>query len=224
MDDTCWTLVEHAAAGITTARDAFAKLYLPVVEAYLGARWRNTPLRSDVDDAVQDVFLDLIKPNGALTRAERDHGAGGFRPFLYGVARNVARRHEEKAGQRDRRETRISQSPDLAADDGNPSKAFECAWARAIMRAARARHAKLAEENGRKSRENLELLRLRFQENLPIRDIASRWGAEPAAIHRQYRRARMEFADALYATVALHVSGTPADIKRECARLLQLLR
>ena len=226
MEDTCWTLVEDAAGGNTRASDAFARLYLPVVEAYLGARWRNSPLRSEVDDATQNVFLDLIRPNGALSRAQRDHGPGGFRPFLYGVARNVARRHEEKAGQRNRRETRLdSQAPEPPATDASPSKTFETAWARAVMRAARSRHTKLARERGEESTENVELLRLRFQEGLPIREIAARWGTDDdAAVHRQYRRARKEFAEALYATVEMHVSGTPAEVKRECARLLEQLR
>jgi len=225
VEDTCWTLVENAAGGNGRARDAFARLYLPVVEAYLGARWRNSPLRSEVDDATQDVFLDLIRPNGALSRAQRDHGPGGFRPFLYGIARNVARRHEEKAGKRDRHETRLdSQAADPPATDASPSKAFETAWARAVMRAARSRHANLAKQRGEESTENVELLRLRFQEGLPIREIAARWDADAAAVHRQYRRARKEFAEALYATVAMHVAGTPAEVKRECARLLEQLR
>ncbi len=76
-DETCWTLVEDAAGGRDGARDEFARLYLPVVKAYLGARWRGNVLRSDVDDAAQEVFVDLIKPNGALARVERDHGSSG---------------------------------------------------------------------------------------------------------------------------------------------------
>jgi RNA polymerase sigma factor (sigma-70 family) len=225
VEDTCWTLVEDAAGGNSRARDAFARLYLPVVEAYLGARWRGTPLHSEVDDAAQDVFVDLIRPNGALSRAQRNHGAGGFRPFLYGVARKVALRHEERAGKRHRRETRLdSQAPDPPATDSSPSKVFDTAWAHAIMRAARSRHAKLAGERGEESVENVELLRLRFQEGLPIREIAARWDTDAAAVHRQYRRARKEFAEGLFATVAMHMSGTPSDVKRECARLLELLR
>jgi RNA polymerase sigma factor (sigma-70 family) len=222
-EDTCWTLVEDAAAGSRSARSAFARLYLPAVEAYLRARWGGTPLSSQVDDATQDVFVDLIRPNGALSRAKRDHGAGGFRAFLYGVARNVASRHERSNGRREASLESHVVDPLVAADD-SPSRAFDAAWARAVMRAARDRHAALARERGEASIENVELLRLRFQEGLPIREIAARWGIEAAAVHRQYGRARREFADALFETVAQHVTGTPAHVRRECARLLELLR
>ena len=220
--ETCWTLVEDAAKGDSRASDAFARLYLPVVEAYLGSRWAGTPLRSQVDDATQDVFVDLIKPNGALGRARRDHAAGGFRGFLFGVARNVARRHEDKDRRRNRRETPLESHAGVS--DESPSRAFDAAWARTIMRTARARHAAIAKERGEESLENVELLRLRFQEGTPIREIAARWDVDAAAVHRQYRRARKEFAEALFETVALHVTGTPADVKRECARLIDLLR
>ncbi len=223
-EETCWTLIEDAAGGDAHARDAFARLYLPVVQAYVGARWRGTPLRSVVDDAVQDVFLDLVRPNGALARARRDHDAGGFRAFLYGVARNVARRHEERAQRRDRRETRLDTRAAVPSPSASPSRAFEIAWARAIMRAARDRHAAMVREKGPDPDRQVDLLRLRFGDGLPIRDIAARWGEDPAAVHRRYRRARREFAAALYETVAQHVSGTPAEIKRECARLLDILR
>ena len=217
--------MEGAAGGSEAAREAFARLYLPAVRAYLGARWADNVLRRDIEDAVQEVFVDLMEPGGALTRVRRDHGTGGFRAFLYGVARNVARRHEERAGRRGMRErpfdSEVGRRP---AEDDSPSRAFDRAWAQSIMRAARRRHALAAAAAGEEALARVELLRLRFQEGLPIRTIAARSNEDPAALHHQYARARQEFAAALYETVAQEHGGTPADVRRECAHLIGFLR
>jgi hypothetical protein len=37
-DATCWTLIRDAASGDPAARDRFARVYRPVVRAYLAAR------------------------------------------------------------------------------------------------------------------------------------------------------------------------------------------
>jgi RNA polymerase sigma factor (sigma-70 family) len=223
MDETCWTLVEGAAQGEPRAREAFARCYLPVVETYLRARWARTSLGASVDDAAQDVFVDFIRPKGALTRAQRDHGNGGFRAFLYGVARNVARRHEAGRRRRDGKEQSLPLTASFPADDERPAEAFDRAWAKAIMRAARELHAADASKQGEEAVEEVELLRLRFQRGLPIREIAARWGREPAAIHRLYGRARRAYTEALHQTVALQMPGTPVSIRQECRRLLDLL-
>ncbi len=224
-DETCWTLVEDAAEGTDGAREEFARAYLPVVKAYLASRWAGNALQNDVDDAAQEVFVDLIKPNGALSRVRRDHGDGGFRAFLYGVARNVARRYQERAGIRRRHEAPIGSTvARKPASDDAPSQVFDKAWARTIMRSARERHARQAQAQDEQAVERVELLRLRFQKGLPIREIAARWDVDPAVVHRQYARARKEFAAALYETVASHGDGDPAAVRRECGRLLGLLR
>ena len=216
--------MEEAAGGRDGAREGFARIYLPVVRAYLSARWRDNSLRGDVDDAAQEVFVDLITPGGALSRVDRDHGDGGVRAFLFGVARNVARRHEERAGRRGRREARLDTAIEREpAPQDSPSVAFDKAWAQAIMRAARSRHARRAAKQDEQAVERVDLLRLRFEEGLPIREISARWGADPAVVHRQYAQARVEFSRALFDTVALQHGGEPAAVRRECARLLSLL-
>jgi RNA polymerase sigma-70 factor (ECF subfamily) len=100
QESTCWTVIAAAAAGCAAQRAAFAQRYQPVIRAYLAARWRTTPYLHDLDDAVQDVFVACFQRDGLLARAERDR-PGGFRAFLYGVVRNVARRLEARRG-RDR--------------------------------------------------------------------------------------------------------------------------
>src|SRR4051794_16007086 len=120
-DSTCWTLIRGAAAGDAAARDAFARHYAPAVRAYLAARWRGSPLLADLDDAAQDVFLACFRDGGALDRA--DAGRGGFRPFLYGVARNVGLHYEQRRARR--REQVAANVPEAADWDAALSAVFD---------------------------------------------------------------------------------------------------
>ena len=71
-----------AADGRAVDRAEFARRYAPVIRAYLGARWRGNGLAQEVDDAVQDVFVDCFSENGALTRLNDGvfHGHIAFAP------------------------------------------------------------------------------------------------------------------------------------------------
>lgn len=86
------------------------------------------------------------------------------------------------------------------------------------------RHRAWAERDGEAGRRRLELLRLRFGEGLPIREIAARWQMDPALLHAEYRKAREEFKQALREEVAFHHPGTPLGIERECETLLGMFR
>ena len=68
-----------------------------------------------------------------------------------------------------------------------------------------------------------QLLRLRFQEDMPIRDIARLWKSDAAALHKEYAKARQEFKEALIDVVAFHHPGSPGEVERECAEMLGLL-
>src|SRR5262249_23588603 len=117
-ESTCWTVVRAAAAGSPADRDEVGRRYLGVVRAYLGARWRDSALRPELDDAVQEVFVECFRQGGALETA----GAGrvpGFRAFLYGVVRNVARRFES----RPRRPA--GPLPEIAANEASLSQLFD---------------------------------------------------------------------------------------------------
>src|SRR5690349_11127268 len=94
-DSTCWTVIQGAAAGSATDRDDFVRRYSPVIRAYLTARWQNSTYRQEIEDGVQEVFLESFRHGGILERAN-PVPPGGFRPFLYGVARNVALRMEAR--------------------------------------------------------------------------------------------------------------------------------
>jgi RNA polymerase sigma-70 factor (ECF subfamily) len=220
---TCWTVVRGAAAGEAADRDLFARCYAPVLRGYLGARWRGSPCVADVEDAVQEVFVECFRQGGVLDRAEEAR-PGGFRAFLYGVARNVALRCEA------RRARDLRNQPDSAVDfdavperADTPPEAFDRAWAEAVLRQAGRRQAERAREAGEAALRRVELLRLRFHEGLPIRDIARRWQADPAALHHEYARARQEFKKALLDVVAFHHPGSPAEVEREAGTLMSLL-
>jgi RNA polymerase sigma factor (sigma-70 family) len=217
---TWWTQIRVAASGEPVARSAFVRGYEPVVRAYLVARWARTPMRAEVDDAVQDAFLECFREGGALEKA--DPQMGSFRAFLFGVLRNVALRAETRRARRKERPAGSDVAFDaIPSDEASLSVAFERAWARSVMRQAAERQLALAQGRGAPAIRRVELLRLRFEEGLPIREIAARWKDDPALLHREYARARREFRQALVDVVREGEVG--ADAEAECARLIDLL-
>ena len=80
-----------------------------------------------------------------------------------------------------------------------------------------------ADKRGPEAVRRVELLRLRFEEGLPIRTIARRWGVPAAELHHAYARARQEFREALLKIVAFHHPGSPAEVEQEAASLLNAL-
>jgi len=221
-ESTCWTVIRGAAEGKREDRELFARRYTPVVRAYLGARWRGSPLLAELDDATQEVFLDCFREQGALGRADPARGVA-FRAFLRGIVRNVARRCEEGRG-RGRERQPPSSEFEVEAREERLSRVFDRAWARSLMQEAAARHAGMAHAQGDGAVRRVELLRLRFHEGMPIREIADLWDADAATLHREYAKARREFKRALLEVVAFHHPGSAEDVERECAELLDLLR
>jgi RNA polymerase sigma-70 factor (ECF subfamily) len=214
-ESTCWTVIRAAAAGSPADRDELARRYLAVVRAYLAARWSGSGLRSELDDAVQEVFVECFRQGGAL-EAAGDGRVPSFRPFLYGIVRNVARRFES-------RPVRAGPLPEVPAKEVSLSHLFDRTWAQAIMTEAAQLQRRQADERGPDNVRRVELLRLRFQEGLPIRTIAERWGVPAAGLHHAYALAREEFRAALLEVVAFHQPGSPAEVEREAASLLKAL-
>ncbi len=221
-DSTRWTIILGAAAGNPAERAEFARRYGPVVRAFLGARWRLSALSAEVDDAAQEVFVQCFRPSGALDRVDPEC-TGGFRAYLFGVVRNVARGVE-----RDWRAQRAhggGASPDLDGVESREApleEAFDRAWAAALLRQAAERQAKAARGSAAAER-RIDLLRLRFREDLPIREIATLWQVEADRLHREYRTAREEFLTALTEVVGEIHGGTAAEVEAECLRLLDLI-
>lgn len=216
-------MIRGAAAGDHAERAAFARRYERAAREYLAARWRASPDPHAIDDAVQEVFLECFRQGGALDRLG-PAGDGGFRGFFYGVVRNVALRAETRAARQYRRapagESQLENQP---AEDDRLSQVFDRAWARTVMRQAADRQAEWARVDGPEAARRVELLRLRFQNDMPIRDIAALWNEDPVRVHREYARARREFRDALLAVLREHNPRDPAAALAECESLLGLL-
>jgi len=224
-EETCWTLIRAVAAGNERDRETFARVYQPVVRAYLGARWTQVrTLRQEIDDAVQEGFIDCLRPGGALERYDSEKGRG-FRAFLYGIVRNVARRVEQRRA-RIRTRQEDSKSP-LAAqpvDDESLGAAFDRSWARAILREAARRQRDQAAERGDAAIERVQLLELRFNDGLSIREIARRWETDPARLHHVYATARKEFRRVLESLVNFHSPDATSDqVRNESDHLLELV-
>jgi RNA polymerase sigma factor (sigma-70 family) len=220
---TCWSMIDAAAAGDAEQRARFALRYGPVVRATLEAR-RGRGLRpEEVDDLAQEVFLECFRLGGALGKAEPGR-PGGFRGFFYGVVRNVAARGDQRRASAAARGAAADVDLD-AVDSGerDSEAAFERAWAQAAMREAAELMDRRASSKGPAAKRRVELLHLRFHENLPVREIATRWSTDAAKLHHDYAEARKEFREALRATVAAECGTEPAETDAECARLLALL-
>ena len=217
---TCWQLIADAADGPGVARSSFARSYHPLVRGYLAARWRQSPLNSLLDDAVQEVFVECFRQGGPLGRASAEGGA--FRPFLFGIVKNVARRFEERGQGREpaATESTIGRVP---ARDPTPSRSFDREWAAMLMREAADRQRERARSGEADAARRVELLQLRFRDGLAIREIANRWHVDRAWLHHEYAKARSEFRVCLREVIAFHVVRSEADLDDECRRLLDLL-
>jgi RNA polymerase sigma-70 factor (ECF subfamily) len=97
-------------------------------------------------------------------------------------------------------------------------------WARAQVIQAAAAMAARARRLGGSALQRVELLRLRFHDNLEIRAIADQWQVEPTWLHHQFAKARREFRNELLGVLAEHRPGaTPEELELECRDLLHLL-
>jgi len=216
-ESTRWTIIRGAAAGHPPDRAEFARRYAPVVRPYLGARWRGGALVDAIDDAAQEVFVRCFSPDGPLATADPE-SSGGFRAYLYGIVRNVARGVEREWKKGAGRDATFDLDA-IEARDAPLAEVFDRAWTGARLREAAERQALAAKGDARAER-RIELLRLRFQQDLPIREIAKLWKVEAAWVHEEYRTARKEFVAALREVVGEIHPGCPAEVEAECVRLL----
>ncbi|MFN0136470.1 MAG: RNA polymerase sigma factor [Phycisphaerae bacterium] len=217
--ETCWTMIRDAAAGDARQRDVLARTYGPAIGAYLHARWTDPRRAADVDDATQEVFVELFRANGALQRANAERG--GFRALLYGVVRNVALRIESRrAAQPPAMD--VHEHAGIVADETRLSLAFDRAWAVATVRAAASRMRRAAGIDVAAVR-RVELLQMRFENDLPIREIAARWAVDAGQLHHEYAKARAEFREALRIELTIQHPDDPAALEREWHTLLGLL-
>ncbi len=215
-------MIRGAAAGDAASRAEFAERYGGVARAYLGVRWQRSALAQEIDDCVQEVFLEAFRDGGALARAEPDR-PGGFRAFFYGVARNVALRFESRRARQQRRDGAPLPGGSPPQPEDRLSRVFDRAWARSVMREAAALQRARAQERRGDDLRRVELLRLRFYEGMPIREIARLWDQDSARVHHEYAAARREFREVLREVVATYHPGPPEAVERECRELVRFL-
>jgi len=225
-ETTCWTLIQGAAAGEAKDRETFALLYEGVLRAYLYARWQGAPqLLKETDDAVQDVFYECFKEGGALGKVKPGGGAGGFRAFLHKVVNHVAGRIEEKHSVRKERQEATGFSiSGVHAEEAHLSEAFDRAWMHTLLDQAVSRHEERARARGKAALKRVDLLKLRFEEGLPIREIARRWEESADRLHHDFATAREEFKSALREVLAFHHPSNPKAFEREFLRIFQHLQ
>lgn len=221
---TCWMLIEGAVAGSLEDQNEFVRRYGAAIRAYLGARWRQSRLLHEVDDAVQEVLVECFRGGGILDRVERER-SGGFRAYLFGATRNVARRFEERAKRR-REGTSLSRVLDNAiADEPTLSRVFDRGYARAVLREAfELLDAKTSRgDDGQRFR--IELLRLRFRDGIPIREIARQRNIEDVkSLHRALDRAKKEFRDALMEVAGRQFpNSSTAELHERCVEILSMV-
>lgn len=223
-DVTSWSVILGAAAGQPLDRDVFARRYGPVIRAYLAARWRRPADDAEVADATSDVFVECFKGGGALERVD-PASPGGFRAFLYGIARNVALMVERKLARRRDAAGRGNVEMDaLPASEDSLSKAWDRAWAESVVAQARA----LMQERSTRSpaaARRFEALTLRFEQGQPPRQMAVTMGLPVERLYEVLREARLEYRAVLVEVMAgYHPNSSEAEVERLCVELLSSLR
>jgi RNA polymerase sigma factor (sigma-70 family) len=222
MESISWTIIRSAAKGNSDDRNHFVHRYQSVIRSYLADRWRNSPCLGEVEDAVQEVFVKCFQSNGVLDRADSER-PGGFRAYLFGVVRNVARRLE--AGKKRDRLAPTDEWLDLKDLPGDDSeRAFDRAWTLGLLWEAAQFQANSARQKGERAVKRVELLHLRFYKSLPIREIAHLWQADAVFLHHEYALARQEFKEALLEVIAFHEPGSQLDALQIVADMMSCLK
>jgi len=214
-------VIRAAAIGDSGARSTFANTYQAMIRSYLEIRWRGRVLANEIGDAMQEVFVECLKPGGVLERADADQGE--LRGLLRRVAQNVARRFEERAIQRGRVQPADSAwFAKVQSDDPGQTTVFNRCWAHSIIEAASLRFRELAAQDGEAGRRRIDLLERRFGSDEAIREIAAAWNLPAQDLHNAYKKARKEFYRCLRDVIAFHRPDA-TDLEHECREVLAML-
>lgn len=178
-------------------------------------------MQNEIEDGVQEVFVACFRSGGVLSRVQGVEK--GFRVFLLGVARNTALHMERTRARRAHRE-QAGIGSHLSTDEESLSRVYDRAYARAVMREAAETMAAQSRETGGDAERRVDLLRLRFEEGMPIREIARLWERTPEELHNEFAKARREFRGALKRVVGLSERCADENLDRECDALLGMLR
>ena len=168
---TDWTDGELLHAAESDARP-FGELYRRHVSTVHG--WFHRRLEWAASDLTAETFA-----RAWLSRKSfRDEADGSALPWLFGIARNVARESARRNEVETRARRRLGLPTDLATEDG-----YAAVEERLSPRAALAQALETLPEHER------EALELRVVDELPYSDVAARLGVRPAAARLRVSRA-----------------------------------
>jgi RNA polymerase sigma-70 factor (ECF subfamily) len=151
---------------------AFAELYRRHVSIVHG--W----FRRRLEWAASDLTAETFAQAWLSRRSFRDESDGSALPWLFGIARNVARESARRNEVETRARRRLGLPTDLAAEDG-----YAEVDERLSPSAALAHALETLPEHER------EALELRVVDELPYPDLAARLGVRPAAARLRVSRA-----------------------------------
>ncbi len=177
-EDRIWQergLRDGVLSGDETAWKALYERYSDSIYAFIHFR---TGGRAQVtEEVVQDSWLVAVRRIGDF-----DPRRGSFEGWLRGIGENILRNHHRR--RKGRREERREDIAELAAaEDGGPGRALE-----------------VSEEvswtlSGLPLRFQ-DVLRAKYQDEMPVAEIAGRWGETEKAIESLLSRARAAFREA----------------------------
>lgn len=151
---------------------AFGELYRRHVSTVHG--WFSRRLRWAASDLAAETFAQAWLSR----RSFRDEAGGSALPWLFGIARNVARESARRNEVETRARHRLGLPTDLASEDG-----YDAVEERLSPRAALAEALDALPEHER------DALELRVVDELPYEDVADRLGVRPAAARLRVSRA-----------------------------------
>ena len=151
---------------------AFGELYRRHVATVQA--WFRQRLEWAASDLTAETFAQAWLSRGSF----RDQADGSALPWLFGIARNVARESARRNAVETRARRRLGLPTDLASEDG-----FAAVEERLSPRAALAQGLELLPEHER------EALELRVVDELPYSQVADQLGVRPAAARLRVSRA-----------------------------------
>lgn len=169
MTDRTDAELVHAAVSDAAA---FAELYRRHAMTVHG--W----FRRRLEWAASDLTAETFAQAWLSRRSFRDQSDGSALPWLFGIARNVARESARRNEVETRARRRLGLPLDLASDDG-----YDAVEGRLSPSVALARALDALPEHER------EALELRVVNELPYREVAARLGVRPAAARLRVSRA-----------------------------------
>jgi len=159
----------HAAESDAGAFGELYRRHVSTVHAWFGRR---------LEWAASDLTAEAFAQAWLSRRSFRDEADGSALPWLFGIARNVARESARRNEVETRARRRLGLPTDLASDDG-----YAAVEQRLSPRVALEQALERLPEHER------DALELRVVDELPYEDVAARLGVRPAAARLRVSRA-----------------------------------